>query len=65
MSDNNHKNIIPSYHIMPSYKGEYGEWSKIEEEFIEFEDSIHQNNTIMALLELSDMIGAIEEYKKI
>lgn len=46
-----HKNTIP--------KGEYGEFSKIEEEFLEFKDAYEQNNKLLALVELSDLIGSI------
>lgn len=49
-----HKNEIP--------KGKLGEFSKIKEEFLEAEDAIEQNNNVMLLLELSDLIGAIESY---
>ena len=52
------------YHSYQIPKGLYGEASKIEEEFLEFKDAIQQNNVLMAMLELSDMIGAIEEYIK-
>ena len=41
-----------------------GEWSKIEEEFNEAKDAYNQDNKIMLLLELSDLVGAIEEYAK-
>lgn len=46
-----HKNKIP--------KGEYGEFSKIEEEFLEFKDAYEQRNQVLSLVELSDLIGAI------
>lgn len=49
-----HKNKIP--------KGVLGEFSKIKEEFLEAEDAIEQENNIMLLVELSDLIGAIESY---
>lgn len=49
-----HKNKIP--------KGILGEFSKIKEEFLEAEDAIEQSNNIMLLVELSDLIGAIESY---
>ena len=39
-----------------------GEPSKIREEFEEFEDAIAQDNLIMAIMELSDMLGAMELY---
>ena len=51
-----------SYHVKDIKKGTFGEVSKIKEEFEEFMDSIDQENVIMAILELSDMLGAIEGY---
>lgn len=39
-----------------------GTASKIREEFEEFMDAEEQANTVMAVLELSDMLGAIEAY---
>jgi hypothetical protein len=48
------------YHLTKIDRGEFGEPSKIFEEVEEFRDSLMQNNTIMALTELSDVIGAIE-----
>lgn len=51
-----------SYHLTEIPKGIYGEASKIEEEFLEFKDALNQNNPIMAIQELSDMLGAIEAY---
>jgi len=50
------------YHIKHIQKGVLGEISKIREELEELEDAIEQNNRIMALIELSDLIGAIEAY---
>lgn len=47
------------YHVAHIPKGEVGEVSKIEEELNELKDALAQNNKIMALLELSDMCGAI------
>lgn len=49
------------YHIKKiETKGIYGEPSKIREELEEFEESMEQGNRIMALLELSDIYGALE-----
>jgi hypothetical protein len=53
------------YHKTEIPKGVLGEASKINEEFFEFKDAHIQNNTIMELLELSDLIGAIESYTKL
>lgn len=50
------------YHLVEIPKGVYGQASKIEEEFLEFKDALNQNNSIMALQELSDLLGAIEAY---
>lgn len=50
------------YHLNYIKRGEFGEVSKIEEEVRELLDSIEQNNKIMALVELSDIIGAIKGY---
>lgn len=51
-----------SYHLDKIDKGVYGERSKIVEEFQEWQDSYKQSNPIMELVELSDLIGAIEAY---
>ena len=50
------------YHIADIPRGTFGEFSKIEEELAEVKDAIDQNNKIMALVELSDMLGAVEGY---
>ena len=50
------------YHQKKIAKGILGTPSKIREEFEEFEDAVAQNNSVMALIELSDMLGAIEAY---
>lgn len=52
------------YHIKDIEKGVLGEFSKIKEEFEELEDAVSQGDSILTLCELSDMIGAIEEYLK-
>lgn len=52
------------YHIGKINKGEFGKFSKIQEEYEEARDALTQNNPIMVLLELSDLIGAIEGYAK-
>lgn len=48
------------YHQRTIPKGTVGEVSKIEEELAELKDALEQNNQIMALVELSDLIGAIQ-----
>ncbi len=53
-----------SYHTRDIEKGVIGEFSKIKEEFEEAEDAFKQNDSILIICELSDMVGAIEEYIK-
>ncbi len=55
---------MPGYHLREIKRGEFGEVSKITEEYEEFLESLEQKNPIMALVELSDLIGAIEGYAK-
>jgi hypothetical protein len=50
------------YHQTEIPKGELGKFSKIEEEFLELKDAHEQSNSVMALCEMSDLIGAIEAY---
>lgn len=50
------------YHNRKIEKGTLGESSKIAEEYEEFTESLEQNNPLMAMLELADLIGAIEAY---
>lgn len=50
------------YHITPITKGKVGELSKVLEEVNEALDAEQQNCDVMVLLELSDVIGAIESY---
>jgi hypothetical protein len=52
------------YHIKKIKKGILGESSKILEEVLELQDAEDQNCKIMALVELSDLIGAISLYLK-
>lgn len=51
-----------SYHISPIAKKPFGSFQKIDEEVQELKDALLQNNTLMSLIELSDIIGAIEGY---
>lgn len=53
---------MAGYHLREIKRGIFGEASKITEEHEEFLESLEQKNPIMALVELSDMIGAIEAY---
>jgi len=53
---------MAGYHITKIEKGVLGTSSKIKEELEELLDSEFQNNPVMALVELADMLGAIESY---
>jgi hypothetical protein len=50
------------YHINKIKKGIYGESSKILEEIHELQDAELQKNKILALVEISDLLGAVEGY---
>ena len=52
--------IPVGYHLSRIPRGVLGEFSKIEEEFRELEDSIKQRNKVLSICELADLIGAIE-----
>ncbi len=52
----------PGYHLAEIPKGKLGELSKIQEELDELRDAMEQGSRIMALVELSDLVGAVEEY---
>lgn len=52
----------PGYHLADIARGELGEATKVREETEEFLDAVAQNAHIMALVELSDLYGAIEAY---
>lgn len=51
---------MPGYHKSEITKGVIGEVSKIREELEELEDATMQGNKVMALMELSDLVGAIK-----
>lgn len=51
-----------SYHLRDIPRGEYGKPSKIVEECHEFVDALEQGCSLMALQELSDMMGAMQGY---
>ena len=53
---------MAGYHKADIKRGEFGNFSKIKEEFQEAEDAFEQDNKVMLLIELSDLIGAIEEF---
>ena len=50
------------YHVRQIEKGVLGEASKIREEAEEFMDSIEQGVSLMSLVELSDLTGAMEAF---
>lgn len=50
------------YHKTEIEKGVFGHFSKIKEEFQELQDAINQQDKILTLVELSDLIGAIEGF---
>lgn len=52
------------YHLKEIKKGKLGKISKVQEEIEEFKDAIQQDCKIMAILELSDIYGALEEVAK-
>ena len=53
---------MPGYHVRTIERGVVGELSKIREELDEAIDAEEQGCNIMVLVELSDVVGAIEEY---
>lgn len=58
------KDQLPGYHINKIEKGILGESSKILEEVFELQDAESQGVKIMQLVELSDLVGAIDIYLK-
>lgn len=52
------------YHSVEIEKGKLGEFSKIREEFEEFQDAYNQNDDVLQICELTDLLGAIEAYSK-
>ena len=56
------KKANPGYHIYEITRGVYGEFSKVQEEFMEVKDAWEQQSPIMALVEISDLLGAMEAY---
>ena len=50
------------YHLRKTFKGQFGEISKIEEELDELKEALEQENKIMAMCELSDVYGALKGY---
>ena len=54
--------LTAGYHLTAIARGTFGEISKIREELAELEDAAAQGSKIMALVELSDLIGAVRGY---
>jgi hypothetical protein len=52
------------YHTTKIPKGKLGEFSKIQEEFLELLDGYNQKNKILEICELADLIGSIKYYIK-
>lgn len=52
------------YHNIKIKKGKLGEVTKISEEYVEFFNAYDQQNPVMELVELSDLLGAIEAYSQ-
>jgi len=50
------------YHLRDIPKGQLGSADKIFEEIEEFRDALAQGNPLMGALELSDLLGAVENY---
>lgn len=50
------------YHIKETPKGKIGEFSKITEEYEELLDAFKQKCKVLQICEMTDLIGAIEEY---
>lgn len=50
------------YHTREIPKGEYGQISKLVEELEEVKDAHEQGSKIMVLVELSDLLGAMQGY---
>lgn len=50
------------YHTREIKKGVIGEFSKIEEEWEELQDARLQEAPVLEIVELTDLLGAIEAY---
>jgi hypothetical protein len=53
---------LPGYHLAAITKGQLGEISKLREEIDELADAEAQGARVMALVELSDLVGAVKAY---
>lgn len=62
--DSNNGEKILGYHTEYIQKGVLGTPSKISEEYFEFMDACKQDNPLMQLIELSDLLGAIDAFAK-
>lgn len=56
------KVVNPGYHVTVIKKGELGEISKIKEEVDELVDAELQGCKVMVLVELADLLGAVDAY---
>ncbi len=65
LSITNNNFMKHGYHISTIKKGELGYSSKIMEEVLELIDAEKQGSKVMAIIELSDLIGAIEAYLRV
>lgn len=52
----------PGYHLAAISRGELGELSKIREELDELSDAMAQGSKVMAAVELSDLMGAVQAF---
>lgn len=59
------KSFEPGYHVRNIEKADIGTAEKIREETEEFLDAVEQGVRLMALVELSDLVGAIEAYLEV
>lgn len=53
---------MSGYHQRQIVKGVLGGWTKIREEYEEFQDACEQGNPVLQLCELADLVGAIERF---
>jgi hypothetical protein len=53
---------MAGYHLYEIPKGQMGQYSKVTEEFMEFQDALTQECSIMAILELADLVGSAKYY---
>jgi hypothetical protein len=52
----------PGYHLVAIPRGALGELSKVQEELDELRDAMAQDSRVMATVELSDLVGALQAY---